>query len=1439
DGWDDIGVYIPNGTTDARWAIVLNQQNGVFKSELLPDISVRHIGGDDDIPFVGDFDGDGWDDIGVYIPNGTTDARWAIVLNQHNGVSIPGTPASFSSELLPDISLRHIGGEGEIPLVGDFNGDGWDDIGVYIPKGPVGFAGLTEARWAVAANGQNRAFADSLHVDVIDIGGPDLIPFVGDFNHDSLADIGVHLSGVTRPDGGVGGLWTVRWQVPTVLHRFGLIQSVEGIDFDGDAVNSGFFHIPPDPMAAAGPRHLVSVVNTSIAWYSKAGTLQNTQSLQSFFAPLSPLTDTFDPKTIYDQYDDRFIIVTLDQTDTAQGGAANTSRILLAVSDDADPNGTWYFHAIDSRILIGGTEHWADYPGFAVDSQVVYLTANMFTFGASNTFGGSRLWIVEKGASGGWYYGTAAAVSLHDPQGAVGGSGFTLQPAHMFGDTPGSLGTFLVSYFGLSQDHSLQSGAGDEFLTVIRVDNSLGAPLFTRQDVNTGNIEAAHLPMPDAPQAGTSTLIETNDRRTLQAVWRNNSLWVTAQIVPENGPDAGQTTAHWWKVDTSNLAALVVSQQGNEGGNDIDPGAHTFFPAIAVDRDGNMAIAFSLSSPNHFAGAYYAGLLAAAPVGTTGTTSQLAAGEGPYVRTFGAGRNRWGDYTGLSLDPTDDSTFWAFNQYALTPKTFAGEDGRWGTRFGGFSYRTPVLDVPAGGGTVTVFADSSHLVVQHNTTVLYRAHLSWISGVGLKGSSDSETFEVDIDGLSFAGLPGGIWVAGGEGVGDDDTLVVRGSTTVTNFEYTTGGPESGTIDMDGLTLVFGEFEPIVDQLKVINRVFSIGTPGDQTIQLADNGTPNDGFSTIRPGIAGDFEAITFAVPDNSLVLQGGEGNDAIVVQSLDGQFTSGSLIIRAGGGDDAIHIEALNEAFAGSLVLDGGGGDDTVVVAPTVSVTATIARVAPVVRLGTDAALLEGELFVDHGSFEDPDTGLWQASVDFGDGSDPRLLTLNPDKTFVLNHTYADNGNYTVVVTVYDDDGGTGESSLTVTVQNVAPTPLLTGVSEVRLEGTEIAVTGSATDPAGANDTLTYAWSVEKNGAAFASGSGADQKDFSFTPDDNGSYRIVLSVSDEDGGSSAVEQTIGVANVAPTAAVVGPASGVRGQTLHYSGSFTDPGAADTHVLGWEARGGSGDVIASSPAASFGFIPTETGAYEVSFTVSDDDGGTHTAIQSVNVTAYALQGSDLVVGGTLGDDRINFKPGDHPGEILVSMNGVSHGPFTPTGRLVAFGQAGDDELEAAGSITLAAWLYGDAGNDRLKGGAGHDVLFGGDGDDLLVGGSGRDLLIGGLGADRIIGNADDDILIAGFTMHDSNMEAIRKIMDEWTRLDQTYQERIDHLTGANASGGLNDGYFLNAAAVGHDDSADVLTGSSGLDWFLFDDEKDRATDLKDEVFSNDLEWILAE
>src|SRR5207302_3563963 len=112
----------------------------------------------------------------------------------------------------------------------------------------------------------------------------------------------------------------------------------------------------------------------------------------------------------------------------------------------------------------------------------------------------------------------------------------------------------------------------------------------------------------------------------------------------------------------------------------------------------------------------------------------------------------------------------------------------------------------------------------------------------------------------------------------------------------------------------------------------------------------------------------------------------------------------------------------------------------------------------------------------------------------------------------------------------------------------------------------------------------------------------------------------------------------------------------------------------------------------------------------------------------------------GDDAITISPAAG-GKLQVSVNGVSLGTFAASGRLVVYGQAGDDDIQVAGSIANPAWLYGGGGNDRLKGGAGDDVLLGGDGDDLLVGGDGRDLMIGGRGADRLVGNAGDDILLA--------------------------------------------------------------------------------------------------
>jgi hypothetical protein len=457
----------------------------------------------------------------------------------------------------------------------------------------------------------------------------------------------------------------------------------EGIDFNENADLTGFLIIPPDPIAAAGLDHIVAVVNSSIEWYTKTGVLQASLSLEDdFFSALSPQARPFDPKVIYDQYADRFVVIALVLVDNGAFNPNNVSRILVAVSDDENPTGTWYLGSINSILNIGSLNNWADYPGLAIDEEAVYITANMFQFGF-NGFSGTRLWILEKGdGSGGFYDGGSSPITLHDPSTEAGMQmqAFTLQPAHVFGPggVPGGAGTFLIS-------SGWASGPIDA-LSVIRVDDPLGFPSFSNQFIALGDITSG-FSLPDAPQAGTGVAIETNDGRVLHAVWRNNSLWAVNTVNPSDGPDSGQATAHWYEIDTMALNALTLIQQGNIGGENIASGTHTFFPAIAVDTIGNVGIGFAASAPGIFPGAYYTGRKPSDPAGSVQPAETLAAGVDYYIRTFGGARNRWGDYSGMSIDPADDRTLWVYNQYALTRGTVTnGEDGRWGTRFGSFIF---------------------------------------------------------------------------------------------------------------------------------------------------------------------------------------------------------------------------------------------------------------------------------------------------------------------------------------------------------------------------------------------------------------------------------------------------------------------------------------------------------------------------------------------------------------------------------------------------------------------------------------------------------------------------------------------------------------------------------------------------------------------------------
>lgn len=77
------------------------------------------------------------------------------------------------------------------------------------------------------------------------------------------------------------------------------------------------------------------------------------------------------------------------------------------------------------------------------------------------------------------------------------------------------------------------------------------------------------------------------------------------------------------------------------------------------------------------------------------------------------------------------------------------------------------------------------------------------------------------------------------------------------------------------------------------------------------------------------------------------------------------------------------------------------------------------------------------------------------------------------------------------------------------------------------------------------------------------------------------------------------------------------------------------------------------------------------------------------------------------------------------------------------------------------------------------------------------------------------------------EALCEITDEWTS-GEGLQTRIGNLNGLLVLGQT----VLDGAG-----DRDVLTGSDGDNWFFFDQDTDKATDLKDQVFANDLDWIL--
>ena len=170
---------------------------------------------------------------------------------------------------------------------------------------------------------------------------------------------------------------------------------------------------------------------------------------------------------------------------------------------------------------------------------------------------------------------------------------------------------------------------------------------------------------------------------------------------------------------------------------------------------------------------------------------------------------------------------------------------------------------------------------------------------------------------------------------------------------------------------------------------------------------------------------------------------------------------------------------------------------------------APIVEAGEDQTADEGTEITITPSFTDFVDDTHNATVDWGDETTSTLETV--DELFSVNHTYADNGIYAVMVTVTDNHGTASSDTLTITVNNVAPVVSIT--QSFAVVGEEVCLTAEAADV----DSLVYSWDLDNDGVEDATTAQACT-----TWNARGENAVSVTVTDSDEDSTTVTKNITV-----------------------------------------------------------------------------------------------------------------------------------------------------------------------------------------------------------------------------------------------------------------------------------------------------------------------------
>lgn len=422
-------------------------------------------------------------------------------------------------------------------------------------------------------------------------------------------------------------------------------------NFDGIAEGCGPTCRPPDPSGAAGPNQYVEVVNVKLAVYSKTGTAllgpEATNTLWAGFGGGCETNNNGDATVLFDTINQRWVV---------QQFSISTTPYLdcVAVSETSDATGKWHRYSFQYS-------KFPDYPKMGVWPDAYYASFNLFN-SSGTVFEGAEECAFNRAKM---LNGEAATQQCF-----VGTptNGISLLPATLDGSTVPPSGE--AEWFVALSPMTSNALAYWKF----HVDWSNPA--------NTTFTGPTNLPVDEfseachggvcIPQSETSQQLDSlGDRLMFRLAYRNfggHEAMVVAHAVT-SGSSVGM---RWYELRPSG-GSLTVYQQGTYAPDST----YRWMGSIAMDKAGDMALGYSASSSSLHPQIRYTGRLVGDPLGT------MPQGEATLYSGAGSqtGDSRWGDYTEMSVDPSDDCTFWYVNEYHAT----AGL-GNWRTRIGSFKY---------------------------------------------------------------------------------------------------------------------------------------------------------------------------------------------------------------------------------------------------------------------------------------------------------------------------------------------------------------------------------------------------------------------------------------------------------------------------------------------------------------------------------------------------------------------------------------------------------------------------------------------------------------------------------------------------------------------------------------------------------------------------------